>query len=121
MSGAVGAVNKEVYPSEARERGGCYKGKITVRTGYSINGITQPMVEKVMGYIPIMLRSMACHLHGLSPAELVKRGEHEQEWGGYFIVGGHERLIRMLQTTRLSRIIVTELVSSHESLSLLNP
>ena len=53
-----------------------------------------------MGYIPIMLRSMACHLHGLSPAELVRRGEHEQEWGGYFIVGGHERLIRMLQTTR---------------------
>ena len=71
-----------------------------------------------MGYIPIMLRSMACHLHGLSPAELVKRGEHEQEWGGYFIVGGHERLIRMLQTTRLIIIIVTELVMSHDSLSL---
>lgn len=58
------------------------------------------MVEKVMGHIPIMLRSMACHLHGMTPAELVKKGEHEQEWGGYFIVGGHERLIRMLQTTR---------------------
>ena len=53
-----------------------------------------------MGHIPIMLRSMACHLHGMTPAELVKKGEHEQEWGGYFIVGGHERLIRMLQTTR---------------------
>ena len=38
VSGAVGAVNKNVYPSEARERGGCYKGKCTVRTGYSING-----------------------------------------------------------------------------------
>ena len=100
VSGAVGAVNKNVYPTEARERGGTYKGKITVRTGYSVNGITQPMVEKVMGYIPIMLRSMACHLHNLTPAELVKRGEHEQEWGGYFVIGGHERLIRMLQTTR---------------------
>ena len=87
VSGAVGTTNKDVYPTEARERGGAYKGKITVRTGYSINGITQPMVEKVMGYIPIMLRSLACHLHGLSPEQLVKRGEHEQEWGGYFIVG----------------------------------
>ena len=38
VSGAVGAVNKNVYPSEARERGGAYKGKCTVRTGYSING-----------------------------------------------------------------------------------
>ena len=100
VSGAVGATNKNVYPTEARERGGTYKGKITVRTGYSVNGITQPMVEKVMGYIPIMLRSLACHLHNLTPAELVKRGEHEQEWGGYFVIGGHERLIRMLQTTR---------------------
>ena len=41
VSGAVGAVNKNVYPSEARERGGCYKGKCTVRTGYSINGEKQ--------------------------------------------------------------------------------
>ena len=72
VSGAVGVVNKDVYPTESRERGGCYKGKITVRTGYSINGVTQPMVEKMLGYIPIMLRSLACNLQGLSPAELVK-------------------------------------------------
>merc|ERR1719228_2781699 len=58
------------------------------------------MLEREMGSVPIMLRSEACHLHGLAPAQLVKRGEHEQEFGGYFIVGGHERLIRMLQTTR---------------------
>merc|ERR1719430_560629 len=100
VPGSVGATNKDVYPTEARQRGGSYKGRITVRAGYSINGITQPMLEKVMGQIPIMLRSEACHLHNLSPAELVERGEHEQEWGGYFIVGGHERILRMLQTTR---------------------
>merc|ERR550519_1862752 len=100
VPGAVGAVNKDVYPTEARQRGGSYKGRITVRAGYSVNGVTQPMLEKVMGNIPIMLRSLACHLHNLSPAELVERGEHEQEWGGYFIVGGHERILRMLQTTR---------------------
>ena len=34
---------------------------------------------KVMGNIPIMLCSKACNLGGLSPADLVKRGEHEQE------------------------------------------
>lgn len=68
--------------------------------GYSINGISQPVLEKVMGSVPVMVRSNACHLQGLSPRELVKKGEHEQEFGGYFICGGHERLIRMLQTTR---------------------
>ena len=68
--------------------------------GYSINGISQPVLEKVMGSVPVMVRSNACHVQGLSPRELVKKGEHEQEFGGYFICGGHERLIRMLQTTR---------------------
>lgn len=36
----------------------------------------------------------------MSPKELVKHGEHEQEWGGYFVVKGHERLVRMLLMTR---------------------
>ena len=90
----------QVYPAEARQRGGSYKGRITVRMSYSINGVTQPVLEKVMGCVPIMVRSQACHLGGLTPQQLVKKGEHEQEFGGYFIVGGHERLLRMLQTTR---------------------
>merc|ERR1719391_640963 len=99
-AGSVGATNSQVYPTEARQRGGTYKGRVTLRMGYSINGISQPVLEKVMGLVPVMVRSNACHLHGLSPAELVKRGEHEQEWGGYFVIGGHERRLRMLQTTR---------------------
>lgn len=36
----------------------------------------------------------------MSPKELVDHGEHEQEWGGYFVIKGHERLIRMLLMTR---------------------
>merc|ERR1719209_71445 len=100
VPGSVGATNKDVYPTEARQRGGSYKGRITVRACYSINGVTQPMLEKVLGNIPIMLRSLACHLNNLTPAQMVEKGEHEQEWGGYFVIGGHERILRMLQTTR---------------------
>lgn len=36
----------------------------------------------------------------MNPNELIAHGEHEQEWGGYFIIKGHERLIRMLLMTR---------------------
>jgi DNA-directed RNA polymerase I subunit RPA2 len=39
-------------------------------------------------------------LSGLSPKELVSKGEHEQEWGGYFVVKGHERILRMISATR---------------------
>ena len=82
VPGAVGAVNKAVYPMEARQRGGSYKGRLAVRASYSIKGVAQPLLEKVLGCIPIMLRSEACQLHNLRPAQLVERGEHEQEWGG---------------------------------------
>jgi DNA-directed RNA polymerase beta subunit len=45
-------------------------------------------------------QSDACHLSKLNPKQLIAKGEHAEEWGGYFIIGGHERLIRMLQMTR---------------------
>ncbi|CAG2054313.1 unnamed protein product [Timema podura] len=47
-----------------------------------------------------MVKSDRCHLANLSPKELIAKSEHEDEWGGYFIVKGHERLIRMLLMTR---------------------
>eukprot|EP00094_Tigriopus_californicus_P000620 TCALIF_00602-PA protein Name:"Similar to POLR1B DNA-directed RNA polymerase I subunit RPA2 (Pongo abelii)" AED:0.03 eAED:0.03 QI:23/0.66/0.75/1/0.66/1/4/44/1177 len=65
VPGSIGVKEPRVFPTEARQRGITYKGRLNI-----------------------------------SPAELVAHGEHEEEWGGYFIVGGHERIIRMLQTTR---------------------
>ena len=46
------------------------------------------------------LQSELCNLKNLMPEELVSRGEHEEEWGGYLVVKGKERLIRMLLNTR---------------------
>lgn len=36
----------------------------------------------------------------MSPKELINHGEHEHEWGGYFIIKGHEKFVRMLLMTR---------------------
>ena len=36
----------------------------------------------------------------MKPTELISFKEHEQEWGGYFIVKGHEKIVRMLLMTR---------------------
>lgn len=35
-----------------------------------------------------------------TPKQMVNSGEHEQEWGGYFVVKGHERILRMISATR---------------------
>ena len=86
--------------SLSRQSGGSYKGPCRLRFSYTVNGVKRPEMEKFLGNVPIMLKSDACNLSGLSPKELIARGEQETEWGGYFIIGGHERLIRMLQTTR---------------------
>ena len=43
-----------------------------------------------MGSVPVMVRSNACHVQGLSPRELVKKGEHEQEFGAVGMEGDLE-------------------------------
>ena len=47
-----------------------------------------------------MLQSNRCHLNNLSPNELVKNKEESDELGGYFIINGIEKLIRMLIVQR---------------------
>ncbi|KAG8542042.1 hypothetical protein GDO81_027617, partial [Engystomops pustulosus] len=43
-----------------------------------------------------MVKSKFCNLYGLSPKELIEHHEEEQEMGGYFIINGNEKVIRML-------------------------
>lgn len=96
----ISARNKKIYPTECRQRQGTYTGACTVGVGWAVNGASRPTVDKSMGEIPVMVRSKACNLNDLTPEQLTKRGEHENEWGGYFVMKGHEKLIRMLLMTR---------------------
>ncbi|KAJ9588284.1 hypothetical protein L9F63_018336 [Diploptera punctata] len=91
----------KLYPKECKERAATYKGLLKVKVSLEIDGVNHGIVEKDLGRIPIVVKeSDICHLANLSPRQLVEVGEHEEEWGGYFIVRGHERLIRMLHVTR---------------------
>jgi DNA-directed RNA polymerase I subunit RPA2 len=47
-----------------------------------------------------MVRSNRCHLTGLTPSELVRRREEANELGGYFVVNGNEKVVRLLQVPR---------------------
>ncbi|KAM6997876.1 LOW QUALITY PROTEIN: DNA-directed RNA polymerase I subunit RPA2 [Tautogolabrus adspersus] len=95
---AKGSVCREmkVFPAECRGRRCSYKGKLVADVSWSVNGVPKGIIKQSLGQLPIMVKSKLCNLHGLSPRELVERHEEAQEMGGYFIVNGIEKVIRML-------------------------
>ncbi|XP_040034006.2 DNA-directed RNA polymerase I subunit RPA2 [Gasterosteus aculeatus] len=95
---AKGNICKElkVFPAECRGRRCTYKGKVVADISWSVNGVPKGIIKQSLGQVPIMVKSKLCNLHGLSPKELVEHHEEAEEMGGYFIVNGNEKVIRML-------------------------
>uniref|UniRef100_A0A6Q2WY42 DNA-directed RNA polymerase subunit beta n=1 Tax=Esox lucius TaxID=8010 RepID=A0A6Q2WY42_ESOLU len=85
-----------VFPAECRGRRCSYRGKIVADVSWSINGIPKGIIKQSLGQVPIMVKSKLCNLHELSPKELIEHHEEAEEMGGYFIVNGIEKVIRML-------------------------
>lgn len=94
------ARNREILPAECRERHSTYRGKLMATFEYRINNGDAVEIVRDLGQVPIMVKSNRCHLEGLSPAGLVERKEESEELGGYFIVNGIEKIIRLLQVGR---------------------
>lgn len=86
----------KVYPAECRERGATYRAPLQARISCVVDNIPQGDIDRILGEVPIMVKSKACNLSRLSPAELVRHGEEEEEMGGYFVINGIERIVRIL-------------------------
>ena len=96
-------------PAECRIRGVSYQSIVTadlcIQTiGSNGNGNNDNAnvlkLKRKLGNLPIMVMSDVCTLSKCSPAKLVQKGEDSCEFGGYFIINGAERLIRLLQVPR---------------------
>lgn len=97
---------RKLYPSECRQRGVSYTAPLVVTLARSFAGSNNvERIQRVVGDIPIMVRSKRCHLNGLAPPELVKNREEANEMGGYFICNGNERCVRLLQMPRRHHIM----------------
>lgn len=94
------SINQKTLPYECRERMMSYKGKLRLKVAYSVNDEPEVTEFRECGLLPVMLKSNRCHLQNLSPAELIDHREESDELGGYFIVNGIEKLIRMLIVQR---------------------
>ncbi|KAF6208467.1 hypothetical protein GE061_016923, partial [Apolygus lucorum] len=98
--GFMGVRTPEIWPTECRQRAATYGGRLTVQVEWEVDGVRKVGLQKDLGNIPIMVKSDICHLAKLDPSELIEHQEHTDEWGGYFIIKGYEKLVRMLLMTR---------------------
>lgn len=99
-SNKFSASHREIYPAECRERHVTYRGKLKLKLQWRTNNGDWHETWREMGQMPIMLRSNRCHLQKYSPSQLIQHKEESEEQGGYFIINGNERLIRLLILSR---------------------
>ncbi|KAJ7755894.1 hypothetical protein B0H16DRAFT_1540019 [Mycena metata] len=99
------STNRKVFPSEARERLTSYRGRMNIKLCWTDPHGQRQEMSKDCGLVPIMVRSVRCNLRGMSSADLVKKHEEPEEFGGYFVVNGNERLIRYLILPRRNHVI----------------
>lgn len=84
---------RPVYPTEARLRSLTYSASIEVEVFVYVDNIQRENFVIELGKIPVMIRSKYCHLCNLKQEELIAHGEDPNDFGGYFILNGNERVL----------------------------
>ncbi|KAI0987754.1 hypothetical protein GJ496_003572 [Pomphorhynchus laevis] len=90
----------KLYPAECRIARTTYKAPLMVKIKVFSNGSNILTFKKRLAEVPIMVMSKGCNLYGLDNSQLVKHKEENNEGGGYFIINGSEKLIRLLSAQR---------------------
>ncbi|RUP17074.1 hypothetical protein BC936DRAFT_139472, partial [Jimgerdemannia flammicorona] len=98
------SIERKIFPTECRERLITYRGKIQARLSWRVNDGPVQTESRLLGLAPIMVKSNICHLQHLYPAQLIRHHEETEEMGGYFIVNGIEKIIRLLIIPRRNNV-----------------
>lgn len=102
---ADGAIEK-LYPNEVRLRNLSYSGPLYLEMSVVKDGVESEVMESKIGQLPIMVKSKICNLPGLSESEKIRYGEDPLDPGGYFIIGGTERVVMTLEDLAPNKILV---------------
>lgn len=89
-------MHEALYPFECRQAKITYSGKFLADVCFQYGNGAVIREKFNFGQFPIMLKSNLCHLRGANPQKLVSRKEESSEMGGYFILNGLERVIRLI-------------------------
>lgn len=110
---SAATVDRPVFPHACREGHSTYSAPATARLRVTItqaNGTSSELlVTRNLGQVPIMVRSRHCHLYNMTPAQLVQHHEEQNEAGGFFIVNGNEKVVRMLTVARRNDVSCWEI------------
>lgn len=85
-----------VYPNEMRMSKSSYLSNVTADVtimNLQDNSIVESVKNRVVCTIPTMLCSSVCNLYNLSHKERIATGEMIDDQGGYFVVGGYDRVL----------------------------
>jgi len=85
-----------ITPAEARLRNLTYSAPIKIEITVKYSGQVETS-EVQLGRIPVIVKSKACNLYGLSKEELIEKFIDPADTGGYFIINGNERVIVMAE------------------------
>ena len=104
-----------LYPNEARLRSLTYKSDIVCNIEvkyitYDKGGakeITKVFPDLKIGSVPTMVGSKLCHTYDLGRAECREVGECDQDYGGYFVMSGKEKVIVPQERIATNRMFVT--------------
>ncbi|XP_057976334.1 DNA-directed RNA polymerase I subunit 2 isoform X2 [Malania oleifera] len=89
-------MREALYPFECRQAKISYTGKFLVDVCFQYDGGVIIREKLFFGQFPVMLKSKLCHLRGADPQKLISCKEESSEMGGYFILNGIERVVRLL-------------------------
>ncbi|KAL8145296.1 DNA-directed RNA polymerase I subunit 2 [Apium graveolens] len=90
------AIPAALYPFECRQARTSYDGRLMMEVCFQYDD-GMVIREKIhFGQLPIMLMSNKCTLRNADPKKLVSLKEEASEAGGYFILNGLERVVRLL-------------------------
>ncbi len=122
--------SKQITPSEARLRDLNYTAPIMLKLRVVEDGVEKESETIKIGDLPIMVRSKVCTLHENNLDKYIERnggsvedsrenklrfvGEDPNDPGGYFIIGGSERVIVSLEDLAPNKILV-EYIEKYDS------
>lgn len=96
-----------IYPMEARLRNLSYTAPLHAQIIPIVKGQERPPMLVHIGEIPVMLKSILCHLKGMNEIELKKKKEDPMDPGGYFIINGTEKVLIGLEDLAQNQITLT--------------